>query len=344
MTSEPPRVADAPLVVLAPNWLGDAVMALPAIADVRRALPSGSLAVAARPSVAPLFDLVPGVDHVVTLERGRWRLRPASLQAGAFQTALLFPNSLQAALLARQAGIPSRWGYRTDCRAALLTRAVDPPSALHQVDYYRTLVRELGFPNGDPEPRLVVPADAKAAAAALLQSRGWDARRHVAAIAPGAAYGGAKRWPPSSFAGFAAACTGDGVDVAMIGSSADRGTADEVVRAFQRVRGTGRTDAALLDLVGATDLPTLTGILVLSRSLVTNDSGAMHLAAAVGTPVTAVFGPTNEQATRPIGAAHTIVTGDAWCRPCMLRECPLDHRCMRSIEVAPVLAAARRSL
>jgi heptosyltransferase-2 len=343
MAFDTPREADAPLVVLAPNWLGDAVMALPAIADVRRALPSAALAVAARPSVAPLFALVPGVETVITLERGRWRLRPGPLQDGRFQTALLFPNSLQAALLARQAGIASRWGYRTDCRGALLTRAVEPPSGAHQVDYYRALVSELGFPNGDAEPRLAVPADAKATATLLLQSRGWDGRRHVAAIAPGAAYGGAKRWPPSSFAALAAACAGDGVDVVMVGSGADRETANEVMRAFERSGRRSGSGATLLDVVGATDLATLTGLLALSRSLVTNDSGAMHLAAAVGTPVTAVFGPTNERGTGLRGGGHSIVTGEAWCRPCMLRECPIDHRCMRSIEVAPVLEAARRS-
>ena len=101
---------------------------------------------------------------------------------------------------------------------------------------------------------------------------------------------------------------------------------------------------AVLNLIGRTDLATLAGVMTHCRALVTNDSGAMHLGAAVGVSVTALFGPTNEHATRPLGDAHRILTHDVWCRPCMLRECPLDHGCMRGIQPAAVVEAARRSL
>jgi heptosyltransferase II len=332
------------LLVFAPNWLGDAVMALPAIADVRRAT-AGVLAVAARAAVAPLFQLAGGVDEVIVIERGSWRQRERAIPPDRFGAALLLPNSLQAAILARRSGIGERWGYRTDCRGALLTRAVDRAGGLHQVDAYRHLVDALGFQNGDREPRITVPADRRSAASALLQQRGWNGQAPLVAIAPGAAYGGAKRWQPESFAALAAELIGDGIDVVMIGTHADRDAANEVARRFEpRGRGAWQAGGAIRDLVGATDLPTLAGVLALSRALVTNDSGAMHLAAAAGTPVTAVFGPTDERATRPIGRPHTVIVGEAWCRPCMLRECPIDHRCMRSIGVAPVAAAALRSL
>ncbi len=163
---------------------------------------------------------------------------------------------------------------------------------------------------------------------------GWDGAAPLVALAPGAAYGGAKRWPPAYFAELATSLAVDGVTCVLVGSPADAPTAIEIKSLFSGV----------LDIVGQTDLPALAGVMTLCRGLVTNDSGAMHLAAAAGTSVTAVFGPTNEAATRPIGDAHVVLTNPVWCRPCMLRECPIDHRCLRRIPAARVAEAARRTL
>lgn len=319
------------LVIFAPNWLGDAVMALPAIADVRRHAPGATIAVAARPPIAPLFKIVAGVDEVVPVEPLEKR----------FDTALLLPNSFRSAWLAARAEIPERWGYRTQLRGALLTRAVARPRRVHQADYYRHLVQALGFPNGNAIPHLDVPPHIREAGAQALRRAGWDGRAPVVALAPGAAYGGAKRWPPEYFAEVAADLAADGVHVVMIGTAADAETAALVKRAFEGRSGRG---AQLASLVGLTDLPTLAGVLANSRALVTNDSGAMHLAAAIGVAVTAMFGPTNERATRPLGDAHTILTHDVWCRPCMLRECPINHGCMRGIMPATVSASTRTRL
>src|SRR5262245_58509299 len=316
------------LVILAPNWLGDAVMALPAIADVRREWPRAEIAVAARPSIAPLFRVAPHVNLVVEFEQ----------LAQAFDAALLLPNSFRSALLVRRAGIPERWGYRTQWRAALLTRAIVPTKGLHQVEYYQHLVHALGAPNGPIEPRLVINESLREAGARLLVDAGWDRTSPLVALAPGAAYGGAKRWPAGSFAELARALVSDGMQCVMIGTAADASTASDVALAF------GRETGGLLSVVGKTDLPTLAGLLANCRILVTNDSGAMHLAAACGVRVTAVFGPTDERATRPLGEAHTVITHPVWCRPCMLRECPLDHRCMLGIAAAEVTAATRRML
>lgn len=342
------------LVILSPNWLGDAVMALPAIADVRRAAPDAQIAVAARPAIAPLFRLVPDVNDTIVLSKpaaihdvGRWRALGAELAGGEFDTALLFPNSMHAALLVSRAAIPERWGYRTGWRGSLLTRAIQRTSGLHQVESYQQLVHALGFPNGPVEPRVHVPQDARDAAARLLTEDGWDGHTPLVALAPGAAYGGAKRWPPASFAELAAALAADGVRSVMVGSAADAATAEEVARSFEG-RMQARTGApersALRNIIGRTDLPSLAGIMTHCRALVTNDSGAMHLGAAAGVSVTAVFGPTDETATRPLGATHAVLTHPVWCRPCMLRECPIDHRCMRGVGVAAVLASARRTL
>lgn len=327
------------LVILAPNWLGDAVMALPAIADVRRRLPRAAIAVAARRSVAGLFQMVADVTEVLDLEprRARWRDAGAELRGSGFEAALLLPNSFQSAFAAARAAIPERWGYRTDWRRPLLTRAVPPVKEAHQIEYYRHLVRALGFLNGSSEPALQVPAEARASGRDLLTRAGWDGRAPLVALAPGAAYGGAKRWPPEYFAELAGALAADGVVSVMVGSTADGLTGTEIETAFARGGG-------LLNLIGATDLVTLAGVLAHCRTMVSNDSGAMHLGAAIGVPVTAVFGPTNDLGTRPRGDAHRILTNPVWCRPCMLRECPIDHRCMRGVGAAAVLAAARRAL
>jgi heptosyltransferase-2 len=332
------------VVILAPNWLGDAVMALPAIADVRRELPGASMTIAARAAVAPLFQMVSGINDVIVLEPPRgatgwpgWRNAGAGLRNKRFELALLLPNSFQSAFSASRAGIAERWGYRTDWRAPLLTRAIPPPKAIHQILYYQYLVRALGFGNGRPEPAITVPGKARDAGFDALTSAGWDGRGPVVALAPGAAYGSAKRWPPDYFAELARSLAADGAVVVLVGSVADRPTGEEVEAAC----GSG---CRLVNLIGRTDLSTLAGVFVHCRALVSNDSGAMHLGAAVGVPVTAVFGPTNELATRPFGDAHVVLTHQVWCRPCMLRECPLDHGCMRGIGAGVVLDAVRRTL
>ena len=326
------------LLILAPNWLGDAIMALPAIADIHRASPQTTIAVAARPAIAPLFGLVPGVQEVIGLADGGH----GGLQDRAFDTALVLPNSFRAALLASRAGIPERWGYRTQWRGRLLTRAIKrPPSGVHHVEYYQQLVRALGFDNGPGAPRLDVSAGTRAAGADALARAGWDGKAPLVALAPGAAYGGAKRWPSASFAELARALGGDGVTTVMIGGPGDAATGREVEA---HLGGAGR----MLNLMGATDLSLLAGVLVACRAVVSNDSGAMHFAAALGVRVTAVFGPTDERVTGPRGEvgplSHAVLTHDVWCRPCLLRECPIDHRCMRGVGVHAVLAEARRTL
>jgi heptosyltransferase II len=199
-------------------------------------------------------------------------------------------------------------------------------------------------------PHLHLAPDARAAGAALLAALGWNGRTPLVALAPGAAYGAAKRWPPSYFAELADALARDGVVSVMVGSSADAATGREVEAA-------SKASGAILNAIGRTDLPTLAGVLVHARTLVTNDSGAMHIAAALDVPVTAIFGPTREAETAPrlrpqgidrgFGAgadSHQILVHPVWCRPCMLRTCPLDHACMRGVAPRAVLEAARRTL
>src|SRR4051812_33864086 len=226
----------ARFVVFAPNWLGDAVMALPAIADVRRAPPGASLTVAARPAIAPLFSMVPGIDDVVVLgtKTGREsfsRAAPEKDSRPLFQTAILFPNSFHAALTAWRAKVPERWGYRTDWRRPLLTRAIDPPVGVHQVGYYQHLVRALGLLLPSPfsgPPHIALSGELRAIGVKELTGAGWDGTRPLVALAPGAASGGAKRWPPASFAALARALGNDGIQSVMVGGRADLPVARQI--------------------------------------------------------------------------------------------------------------------
>lgn len=324
------------VVIFAPNWLGDAVMALPAMSAVQANLPGSAIAVAARPAIAPLFQLAPSFSEVVTLD-GRDR-GLAALHRGGYDTAILLPNSFNAARLAWRAGIAGRWGYRGDFRSWLLTRAIFPPQRLHQVEYYRFLAAALGFPGGPETPRLEAPADLAVQGRVLLEVEGWNPATPLVAMAPGAAFGSAKRWPAASFAALADGLAADGVRTVLLGSAADRSAALELTAAM-------RSPARPFNLVGHTDLPGLAGVLAHCRTLVTNDSGAMHFAAALGVNVVVMFGPTRERETSPRGAGRqAVLTHPVWCRPCMLRECPLTHRCMTGIPADEVHARVRSLL
>ncbi len=339
-------MADRVLAV-APNWLGDAVMALPALTALRRWRPEAHMAVAARASVAPLFLMVEGVNEVITLETTaglgavrRWRRDAHRLQSGRFDVSLALPNSFVAAWILSQARIRERWGYAADLRARLLTRAIPRPRTFaHQADYYLALVSALGIPTVDRFARVTVPEAARTAAAALLSRHGLTGATPFVAMAPGAAYGKAKQWPPERFAALASlAHDSHGLTTVLIGTRSDAAACAEIVETVRRARA----GPPPINLAGSTDLPTLAAVLAAARAVVANDSGAMHLGGAVGTPVVAVFGSTNEHQTAPLtagpqAAAPRIVTHPVWCRPCMLRECPIDHRCMTEIGEERVL-------
>ena len=323
------------VLVVAPNWLGDLVMALPAIADIRRAFPSATLTVAARPSVSDVLTMVPFIDGVTSPDRVE--------ETGA-DLGILFPNSFRSAWLLRKGGVAERWGYRSDLRGHLLTRRVRRPSgSMHQGAYYQHLTRELGIESGPLEPALTVSDAQRDAARQFLTGRGWHPSRPLVVCAPGAAYGTAKRWMPGSVARLVTQLVRErGVTCVLAGSAGDRPTATQVLDATS-------ADAVphVIDATGATTIELLAGILAVSQGCVSNDSGAMHLAAAVGTPLVAPFGPTNEFETAPLtreGRSSTVLTHPVWCRPCMLRECPIDHRCMKGITPDRVFAAMDRML
>jgi heptosyltransferase-2 len=323
-------------------------MALPAIADVRRRFRDARLVVAARRSIAGLFAIVPGVNEVVELEwRGRiMRLAAmardvARLRAVGAQLVILLPNSFAAAWLANRAGITERWGYAGDLRTPLLTSAIEKPQqSVHQGVYYQSLLKPLGVPSGPLEARVAVPEAARSEARRILEGAGWDGAGPLVVLAPGAAYGTAKRWLPEHFARVAAALSVDpGAHCVLVGSDADNASAVMVV---DRLPASAKERVS--NLCGRTTLAALAGVLDHAVACVSNDSGAMHLAAAVGVPLAAIFGPTNERETAPLARAGVdtrLLINPVPCRPCMLRECPIDHPCMRDLDPERVLSLVR---
>jgi heptosyltransferase-2 len=361
------------IVVFAPNWLGDAVMAVPCLERLKRGNPAATIAVAARGHLAPLYEMVPDVDEVLRLRPvGRFGGAVAALadarrlRRGRFDWAVLLPNSFRSALIARLAGIPNRHGYATDGRGWLLTHAAPRPPRVHMVEYYRRLGNGVGTGFADHNdvrqerdrrdqfrPHLSVPEEARERARALLAEHGWapGAGGPLVGMAPGAAYGTAKQWLPERFAELASHLGAAGVRTVLVGTAADHDVCESIALRLG--------SHAPINLAGRTSLAELAAVIAECGSFVTNDSGAMHVAVAVGTPVTAIFGPTQEWETGPDWAeggrreaeggrqeaeggrqeaegetpTHTLIIGEVPCRPCMLRECPIEHQCMTAVTV-----------
>lgn len=335
------------VVIRAPNWLGDAVLALPAMSALRRHFKDAHLTIAAPAGVASVMTLAADLrpDALVVLSGGS-REHVRQLRGGRFDLGVLFPNSFRTAWDLWRAGVPQRWGYPTSQRGWMLTRRAEkaevPRGARqHHVDYYRALVRGLGIPVGDEAPALIVSAAAQGAARARVVSHTRTAERLIL-CAPGAAYGQAKQWPPVRVAELIARLTRDrDVDIVLVGAGHDR----EAGITIEGWMASHAPEAAprVANLIGHTDLPMLAALASISRVCVTNDSGAMHVAAATGRPVVALFGPTDERVTSPIGRGD-VLKADVFCRPCHLRDCPIDHRCMKRITVDIVAAAVSRHL
>jgi heptosyltransferase-2 len=326
----------ARVLVRAPNWLGDAVMALPALAAVRRTFPRSTLTVAAPPAVAPLFEeaVSASPDEVLAVER---RNEGTMIRSGRFDLAILLPNSFRSAWVTKRAGIPHRWGTATNARGWLLTRQVRKTSkGRHQSARYLDLMDVLGVSGTDDLPRVGVTESSRRRAQELLSRHGIDASTTIVGLAPGAAYGHAKRWPTRRVAELAGRLGERGATSLLVGAGDDRDAGREIESGLPAT-------ARVVNLIGRTDLRLLTGVLERCLTFVSNDSGAMHLAAAVGVPVVAIFGPTDERVTAPLGD-HDVILEKVFCRPCMLRDCPIDHRCMKRISVDRVLAAAARRL
>jgi heptosyltransferase-2 len=318
------------IVILAPNWLGDVMFALPAIRDVRRHFAGQPLTIAARSSVAPVFRAVPGIDHIKVLAPGK---EASQIEA---DIGILLPNSFRSAWILKRAGVKERWGYRSDFRGPLLTKAVRRPKRrVPFPEYYANLVRALGIETGPLTVQLQLSNATSAAALKLLCQRGWNPDQPLVGIAPGAAFGHAKRWLSKRFAELAESLMGKArAACVVLGRGGDRDAA---------------RDIGGIDLIGATDLTMLMGVISHCQVVVANDSGALHLAAALGVRAVGIYGPTHERYSSPLTPyedARTVTTlsEEVFCRPCFMSDCPIDHRCMKRIPTERVYEAVHRFL
>jgi heptosyltransferase-2 len=336
------------IVVRAPNWLGDVVMSVAALRQLRASFPDAHIAVVARPGAAEIFTGADFIDEVVPYDRASlssfWQ-QTRAWKRRKFDAALLFQNAFEAAAIAYLAAVPVRIGYDTDKRAFLLTHPIATPAwknERHETFYYLELVAELEKASGrepaivsDPQFQVEVSGQRKQQASEMLSREGINVGVPLALLCPGSVNSRAKRWPAERYAELADRLSDAGVTVALIGSPGE-------IDVSEKVATLARTRPVFL--TGKTSVSELVGVIKVADILITNDTGPAHIGAAVGTPTLAIFGPTNPLTTRPFGPAGRIIQRPPDCAPCMLRDCPIDHRCMTAITADEVFAQAREAM
>ena len=329
------------ILIRATNWVGDAIMALPALRAVRARFPDAEITILARPYVAAIYENQQVCDNMMFVEDTRDTV--SELRGQKFDTALLLQNAFQAAWFAWRAGIPERVGYARDGRSLLLTRAVPVPKLgeipVHEQYYYLELLRRAGWLDSLPNEsfiKLDVPKEDRQRSAEVLLSNGVKPDGFRIAIGAGASYGSAKCWPPDRFAELANRLQAQTqAEVILFGTPAEAAVSSAIAAGMSRPP---------IDLTGKTSINDLPALLSHCHLFIGNDSGAMHVAAAVGLPVVAVFGPTDPFGTAPVTPRCSIVQEKPYCSPCFLRRCPTDHRCMTSVTPDAVEAAARHCI
>ncbi|HEY2842656.1 MAG TPA: lipopolysaccharide heptosyltransferase II [Bryobacteraceae bacterium] len=328
------------ILVRATNWVGDAVMSLPALRALRQRYPQAGISILAKPWVADLYGREKVCDELIpytarsTAEK--WSAARA-LRPRRFDCAILLQNAFEAAAIVRLAGIPERIGYARDGRGFLLSKAVPVPQPgeipRHERFYYLELLRRAGILDALPENDSIRLESAPVArAAGLDRFRSLGLGDVVIGASPGAAYGTAKRWLPERFAESASRVAEElGASVAIFGSKDERDLCASVAASIA---------APVKNFAGETTLAEFIDLAAACRIYLSNDSGAMHIASALGVPTLAVFGATDYETTGPTGSLARIVREPVECSPCLKRECPIDHRCMTRISAARVADAA----
>ena len=337
------------VVVRGTNWVGDSVMTVPALRALRRVLPDAHVTLVIRPGTKGIFSEADFIDDVLVYDRKHalsvfgqmreWKRRK-------FDLAVLFQNAFEAALIPFLAGVPLRLGYATESRQALLTHPLPLPdwrSSKHEVFYYLYLVTALeqilfgrsDICESEPDAGLQVSESRKSEVIELLRAYDVNEAESVVAICPGSINSRAKRWPAERFAALADRLIDARRKVLLIGSKDELDVTEDVVRRMQK---------RPVVLTGKTNLDQITAVLDRADLIVTNDTGPAHIAAALGRPTIVIFGPTNPLTTRPFAPEAEILRHPPDCAPCMLRDCPIDHRCMTAIEVDEVFERAHALL
>lgn len=329
------------VVVRGTNWVGDSLMTVPALRALRRVLPDANITLAIRPSAKGIFSEVDFIDDLLVYDRKnafsvipqirKWKQRK-------FDLAVLFQNAFEAALIPFLAGVPLRLGYATESRQALLTHPLPLPdwrSSRHEVFYYLYLVTALeqmlfgtsSICEVEPDASIRISDQRRLEAEDFLRAHGVNEEQSVVAICPGSINSRAKRWPADAFAALADRLIDARRQVLLIGSQEEAEVSRDV---------TSRMRHRPVVLTGKTNLDQITAVLGTVDLIVTNDTGPAHIGAALGRPTIVIFGPTNPLTTRPFSPSAEILRHPPECAPCMLRDCPIDHRCMTAITVDEV--------
>ncbi|MFQ5560853.1 MAG: lipopolysaccharide heptosyltransferase II [Nitrospinota bacterium] len=344
------------ILVRAPNWLGDVMMCTPALTSLRKTYPKANISVLVKKELKEALAGNPDISEIITFPSGAPFFKRVqfylSLRVKKIDLAILFTNSFESALCAYLASARQRVGYNRDFRRLFLTDPVCTPSRLppriHQSDYYLNLVRKKGEPSrkgtvrnldkteGEKELIFFIPDADRNEVKKVWEQEGLTKAPLVIGFGPGAAFGNAKRWPP-----FRYALLGDkivqklGGRVVLFGSGVDDGVCENII---------GLMNEKALSLAGKSSIKGLGAFLEKCDAYVTNDSGPMHIAASLKTPVVAIFGSTDQAESAPLSPLSTVVTAGASCSPCWKRECPSDHTCMESISADEVFTALQKIL
>lgn len=331
------------ILVRAPNWIGDSMLALPSLESLSKNFLDAQIWIAAKRWVKDLFVACDFIDGILPLpdQADLRSLRQAAIKIREhnFDIGLLLPNSFSSALLFYLAKIPQRWGYHKDGRWILLTKGVaikNQEAPPHQVHYYLGLIEGLGLRSHSPQLSYSLPEKEKSRAEDYLHALNVDLKKPLVILNPGAAYGPAKRWPAQNYSNLALLYQEKkGASVLIVGSAKEVDLADSISAPL--------ADKPL-NLAGKTDLRLLASLISQASLFVSNDSGPMHIANALKTPVIALFGPTLPKQTGPFQQPSTIIKKAVPCWPCHYRQCPFDHGCMRKIEPEEVYEASQKYL
>ena len=323
------------ILIRATNWVGDVVMTLPALEAVRECFPNCTISVLAKPWVIPLFESHPMVNEVIPLNKRKDLLAglldtikiSQVIRRKGFDMAILFQNAFEAALIAYLSCIKKRVGFNTEHRGFLLSHPITKEyekKGNHQVEYYLSILRNIGCKGESKDPVLFLSDEYKEKGLAILTNKGVQQQDILLGLSPGAIFGSAKRWPPDRFASIGDWAVGKwGAKLVILGSIKEIEICNEV---------SNRMKHPSINLSGKTDLGEAMGVINRCNLFISNDSGLMHVAAALKVPLVAVFGSTDPVATGPRGPASVIVQHRIDCAPCLKPDCHTDFRCMLDIK------------
>ncbi|MDE3045344.1 MAG: lipopolysaccharide heptosyltransferase II [Verrucomicrobiota bacterium] len=330
-------------IVRMPNWIGDLVMATPVLIDLRNAFPNASITAMCRRPICDLLEKEEAIDELFCFEKMSGFIRRedrdiiGKLRTGQYDVGILLTNSFSSAWWFWQGNVKRRIGFKGHFRSLLLTDRLDKPAKgmEHEVSTYKRLLRSLEIDRSNTAPRLVVTKEEVKIARELLHQQGYHEKKKLVGINPGASYGSAKCWLPERFQTLAQKLVEEGAQVVFFGDSSLESLVKQICHGLPK---------QVINLAGMTNVRELLALIQECDVLVTNDSGPMHMAAALKTPLVALFGSTDDEATGPYGDEEAVINKRVSCSPCFKRTCPIDFRCMKEISVEEVLQKVRGKL